>query len=149
MKETVIIMIPVYNDFASLEIKKEIGDSIGIADTYNSIGIVYDKLGNYSDALLNQFNALRIHSKLDNKKGLAATYNNLGGLYLYHLELDESRKYYQLCIDISTKIGLEEGMIVCCIIYYLKVASCNILVCDKRSKSNETCISILESKILH
>ncbi|QTD39351.1 tetratricopeptide repeat protein [Polaribacter batillariae] len=53
----------IYYHQKSLNLKIEIKDSIGIADSYNNLGIILDEEGNYLDALKNYFKALKIYEK--------------------------------------------------------------------------------------
>ena len=51
------------------------------ADVYNNIGIVYQDLGSYENALKNYMEVLHIAQKTDNKIQISYAYNNIGIVY--------------------------------------------------------------------
>ncbi|HTA60907.1 MAG TPA: tetratricopeptide repeat protein, partial [Bacteroidia bacterium] len=50
----------------------------GMAASYNNIGNVYEKQGNYAEALKNYFASLKLREAINDKKGISVSYNNIG-----------------------------------------------------------------------
>ena len=55
--------------------------SRNIANAFNSIGIVYEVRGDYSEALKNYTAGLKIRIKLNIRKNIASSYSNISNVY--------------------------------------------------------------------
>ncbi len=69
------------NNFKALEYFQQIDDSKGIGRIYNNIGLTYNDLEDYQQALSYHQKALEIRTKSGNKEGMAISYNSLGNVY--------------------------------------------------------------------
>jgi tetratricopeptide (TPR) repeat protein len=66
-----------------LGITQEIGDKVGIGDSFQSIGYVYYEIGNYDIALEYFSQSLKIREELTNKDGIIRSLGNIGIVYRY------------------------------------------------------------------
>lgn len=82
---------------------KNAADTLGIARAYNSIGIVYDGIGNQQKALDYYLLAIDFAQKVDYKWGLNSTYNNIGVLYNDLGDPSHALYYYEKALDLSYK----------------------------------------------
>lgn len=64
--------------FSSLEIRKRLNDSTGLAGCYNGIGTCYYDQGNLDEALKYYLIAMRIYESLKNEARVAIILNNTG-----------------------------------------------------------------------
>lgn len=83
----------------ALKLFKELGDQNGIATTYNSIGVIEGKTGNYDVALKDFYEALRIFESIHEEKGIVKTYVKLGVAYEYNGNYNKSLFYYKKALD--------------------------------------------------
>ena len=86
------------------------GWSKGIANSYNRLGLIYWKQGNFSNALENYFASLKIWEKLENKEGINTCYNNIGLIYSNQGNYDKALENYFASIRIAEEIGDKRGM---------------------------------------
>jgi adenylate cyclase len=98
------------NHSASLKIREEIGDKLGIALSYNNIGTIYKLQGSYPEALKNYFASLKIKEETGDKQGIANTYNNIGIIYREQDNYPEALKYYYASLKIKEEIGDKQGI---------------------------------------
>jgi Tfp pilus assembly protein PilF len=81
--------------FAIDELKKAVQLNPLFTKAYNAMGVSYDKLGNYSQAVSCYRSALKLDSKLD------YVHNNLGYSYLLKNELDKAIAAFQKAIELN------------------------------------------------
>jgi two-component system sensor histidine kinase UhpB len=95
---------------ASLKLKEELGDKMGIAGCYNSIGSICDRQGNYTEALKSHFISLKIREGIGDKQGVGYSYNNIGYCFEKQGNYSEALKYHLLAIKIREEIGDKVGL---------------------------------------
>jgi tetratricopeptide (TPR) repeat protein/serine phosphatase RsbU (regulator of sigma subunit) len=66
----------------SLKIKKELNDKAGMAGSYNNIGVVYQKQGNYKKAIEFYIESLKLNEELENKSEMARVNANISDTYV-------------------------------------------------------------------
>ena len=89
----------------SLQIHTESGDSVGMAYTFNSIGLVYEMLEDFDSALHYHHKCLAIMEEAGRITGIANSYSNMGTIYRKTGELDKA-----LAMQLKTlEIDLEQG----------------------------------------
>ena len=93
------------NHYASLKIKKEIGDKYGIAASLNNIGTVYYYQKNYTAALENYLHALDLRREIEDKNGIATSYSNIGSAYIYMGKVKEGKSYQEKALMLSKETG--------------------------------------------
>ena len=96
------------NYLLALKVREKINDKIGIAISYNNIGVFYDDHHNYPEALKNYFSALKIREEIGDKDGIASTYGNIGLLNLKLKKFEDSRKYLNSELVLAQSIGTKE-----------------------------------------
>ncbi|GAB5466655.1 MAG: hypothetical protein Kapaf2KO_20910 [Candidatus Kapaibacteriales bacterium] len=95
------------NYHMSLEIKKELQDSIGIANTIGNIGTVYLSKSEYSKALEYLLKSLQLKEEFEDMAGIARTLNNIGLIYHRMSNNKKALEYYSRSLEIKEKIGLK------------------------------------------
>ncbi|MFP4338882.1 MAG: tetratricopeptide repeat protein [Cyclobacteriaceae bacterium] len=76
-------------------------DSIYLNIIYNNLGVVYDYLGDYSQALNMYYKSLEVLKNSDDVESIVIAYNNIGLIYFSQKKYDEALKFYQKGIEIS------------------------------------------------
>ncbi len=94
----------------ALKLYREIGNKKDIAGTYIEIGNIYNKQVNYIDAMKNYQASLLIYNEINDKKGIALINIYLGNLNIKLNKHDEARKYLINGLELSKKIGLNNGI---------------------------------------
>ncbi len=64
-----------------LSLCREIGDRLGEGNTLGNIGIVYDELGQYQEALAYYEQALAIAQEIGDRRGEKSKLGNIGLVY--------------------------------------------------------------------
>ncbi|MEO6130656.1 MAG: tetratricopeptide repeat protein, partial [Saprospiraceae bacterium] len=77
-----------------------------------NIGIIYESLGNNSEALKNYLACLEIWEKIGDKQGVAICYNNIGVIYQNRGDDSEALKNFAAALKISEEIGDQEGIAI-------------------------------------
>jgi len=91
-------------------IRIEVGDRAGLGTTYNNIGLIYSKKGEWDRALEYYQKAETIRIEVGDRAGLATTYNNIGGIYSNKGEWDRALEYYLKDEAISLEVGDRAGL---------------------------------------
>jgi tetratricopeptide (TPR) repeat protein len=90
-----------------LSLQKEIDANLPeIADSYNKLGLIYKKEGNYSKALKYHQKALAIRERIFGEEYLdtAESYNNIGSIYRNFDNYSKALEYYQKSLSIKEKL---------------------------------------------
>ena len=87
-----------------------LGWPIGIARSYNSMGVIFFNKGNYSAALQNYLADLKILEELKDKEGMAGTYNNIGNIYIRQGDIDEALKYLLKSLKMYQESGNKKNI---------------------------------------
>ncbi len=72
-----------------------IGDRIGVAASFNNIGLSYQETGQYQTSIENFKQGIKINTELNNQLGLASANNNIGLSYIYMGEYRLAEGYLQ------------------------------------------------------
>ncbi len=84
----------------SKEIAEITNDQVMLASNYNNIGIIHNRLGEFSNAKKNYLIALSINKQLpENAYRIASNYNNLGLIYRTSNSLDSAFYYFNLALQ--------------------------------------------------
>jgi two-component system NarL family sensor kinase len=78
----------------AIELYGQQNDSIGIALSYNYLGLISNSYNNRKDALNYFYKAIKINKNIKNYDGLIGNYNNLANYYLKE-DINLALKYYQ------------------------------------------------------
>ncbi|MBU1099451.1 MAG: tetratricopeptide repeat-containing sensor histidine kinase [Bacteroidetes bacterium] len=97
---------------ASLRVKVQLNDSLGIAAVHDAIGDVYRYLGNFNFALEAHLTALNIYEILKDSSGISNSFCYLGLIQRNVNDLPEALKYYKKAFDIrrmnNDQVGISE-----------------------------------------
>ena len=82
------------------------GQNETTASSYNNIGVVFNRLGDYDKALIYKNKALEIRKEILGEKhaDTASSYNNIGVDYSCLKNNDESLKYYNKALEIRKEV---------------------------------------------
>ncbi|WP_317899847.1 tetratricopeptide repeat-containing sensor histidine kinase [Aurantibacillus circumpalustris] len=93
----------------SLTLREEIGDTLGIAESYNNIGGVYENQGNITKSIEYYHKSLRLNNLLKNNYGIAITLSNVGRIYSQQKNEDKALEYFQSSLVKHRESKNEEG----------------------------------------
>jgi adenylate cyclase len=94
----------------SLKLAEEINYQKGIANAYNSIGSIYDDIGDFPSALDYYNKSLRIREAIMDKEGIAYSYNNIGVICKEKGDYPAALKNYLQSLKIREEIGDKKGI---------------------------------------
>jgi serine phosphatase RsbU (regulator of sigma subunit) len=94
----------------SLNIRKEIGDKLGIANSLNNIGVIYQNQGDIPKALDYYHRSLKIYEEIGDKQGIANSLNNIGDIYQSQGSISKALEYNQKSLKIRGEIGDKKGL---------------------------------------
>lgn len=94
----------------SLKIFQELGDKVGLAQSYNNIGAMYNFLGDIDMTSEYYRKSLEIAQELGDKQTIATSLNNLGFIYKNQGNLTLALEYYQKSLVIANEIGEEANI---------------------------------------
>jgi len=87
-----------YTDKA-YELSQKLKYLLGLSNCENIKGIIAEKRGDFSKAIVFYNNSLTIRTTLENKSKIASSYNNIGLCYFYQNKITEALKNYQLGLN--------------------------------------------------
>jgi predicted ATPase/class 3 adenylate cyclase/Tfp pilus assembly protein PilF len=89
----------------ALQIYREIGDSLSIANILDNLGITYSEQGEYSKSKPLYDEALEINRSNNYKLGIANSLNNLGALETFRGNYSDAKNFYRQALEIYRGIG--------------------------------------------
>lgn len=95
---------------ASLKIREEIKDTLGITACMNNIAVIYEDQGMGAKAIEYFFRCLKIREETGDKKGQASSLGNIGDVYLRQKDYNKALEYYNRSLAISEKINNKHGV---------------------------------------
>jgi two-component system, NarL family, sensor kinase len=93
----------------ALTLSQKLNFKIGQAKALNTIGIVYDVIGDYDSALYYYNSSLSVSKSIDSKKQIANTLNNIGLVEWNKGEYDKALKNYLSSLNIFESLGNKKG----------------------------------------
>jgi len=78
----------------AVSLREAVQDSVGLANSYNNIGLIHFGRGQNEEALKYYEKALQIYGRIGDKSGLATVHNNLGNLYTILGRYDDALNHY-------------------------------------------------------
>jgi tetratricopeptide (TPR) repeat protein len=94
---------------ASLTIKEELGNRVGLAITYHQLGMLARARGDYDTAEQGYQASLAIAEELGDRPGIAYTYHQLGNLAYLRGDYDTAEQGYQASLAITEELGDRAG----------------------------------------
>ncbi|MGB0430810.1 MAG: tetratricopeptide repeat protein, partial [Bacteroidia bacterium] len=92
-------------DTLRLKVMLKIGDSTGVAQCYNNLGIDYKLKGDYINAIKYYHQSLRLKEAIGDKRGVSKTLNNIGIIYRDQRDYEKAKAYYNKALSINIKIA--------------------------------------------
>jgi CHAT domain-containing protein/tetratricopeptide (TPR) repeat protein len=89
----------------ALDIRQEIEDQGGQAESLNNLGFIYSILGEYSQALNVHKRALALRQQLDDLRAVGESLNNIGGIYERQGAYAQALDLFQQALDIRKTLG--------------------------------------------
>ena len=87
-----------------LALATEMGDSVGIAQSYNDMGAILHTVGRYDEAIESLNNSLAIREALKDTVGMASIYGKLGNVHERRTNLDVAMEYWLKSLVIFEQI---------------------------------------------
>jgi len=97
----------------SLDIKRKIGDTGGIAQSLNELAQIHDLQGRSPEAVASYKDAIGVYRSIGNKRGEALSLNNLGAFLLDRGRYDEALAAFKEALPIQRELGNDEGQALC------------------------------------
>ncbi len=95
----------------SLNLRKEIGDQMGVAAALNNLGVISKNQGDYNTALEFYNQSLATYQKAKDLKGTAAALHNIGNIFEIKGDYKSAIDYYTKSLGLKEKIKDQAGMI--------------------------------------
>ena len=97
----------------ALALAKKQNDKAGVADAYNTLGLLNDNQGNYEEALHYYLQSLKLFEELDDQEAVGVAYNNLGQFYYSQGNNQLALEYLEKALHLAnkTKDELSKGYI--------------------------------------
>ena len=89
----------------SLQIHYKANDSMGLAYTFNSIGLVHELIEDFDSALFYHHKSLLIKEAMGNISGMADSYSNMGTIYRRTGDLEKALEMQLKTLDIDLEQG--------------------------------------------
>lgn len=93
----------------ALDIFRQLGDDLEIANTLNNLGIVHESISAHDKTLEYYFQALELYTRLNNKDGATKVLNNIGSVYLSLTRYRDALKYYEKSLALSRELNNDLG----------------------------------------
>ena len=94
----------------SLQIKEELGNRAGMANSYHQLGMVSQNRGDYDQALDWYKRSLQIKEELGNRADMASSYHQLGRVAELRGDLDQALDWYKRSLQINEELDNRAGM---------------------------------------
>jgi tetratricopeptide (TPR) repeat protein len=94
----------------SLEIKEQLGNRVGVAQSLHQIGMVHQSRGDYPAALEHYRRSLEIAEQLGDRAGVANSLGQIGRLYQDLQQWDKAMEYIQRAAQEFAAIGDPVGL---------------------------------------
>ena len=95
--------------YQALDISREVVDRYGEGNSLQNLGIIYNYLAKYQEAIKYNQQSLAISREISDRKGEAYSYMNLGNAYYFLGQYEQAREYYQQSLAIFKEIGDKPG----------------------------------------
>ncbi len=103
-------LLRVVGDEQALRIRREVGNRGGEGTTLNSLGVVYNALGQQQEAVQYYEQALHIfREEVGDRRGEGVTLNNLGSVYNALSQKQEALECYERALRICREVGDRGG----------------------------------------
>lgn len=87
-------------------------DSIGLANTYNNIGVSYDFQGDYDKAIKYYQQSIDLREKLKDYKSISIALNNIGIIYTHKKKFEIALQYFITSLNNSKSIKDERNIAI-------------------------------------
>ncbi len=91
----------------ALQLHREIGDKRGIGDTLLSLGVLFERRGQYEQALKDYKDALEIQREVGNIKAESQCLNNIGSRYYNSGDYEDALTYFQQALEFREKLKID------------------------------------------
>ncbi|HJZ13385.1 MAG TPA: tetratricopeptide repeat protein, partial [Acidobacteriota bacterium] len=94
----------------ALSIHTQLGDQRGEADVLNAMGVAYERLGRYDDAIRYYNDSIAVKEKIGNKKGVATSLNNIAKIQVFQGEYDKAQEVMKRALQIFEELEDVQGI---------------------------------------
>ncbi len=88
----------------NLDIQKS-KPSSELASTYSAIGLLYDYMGDYKNAMDNFVEGLKVSEEINDKKHISNFYNRIGIIHNYQGNYDKTIEFFNKSLELRKEIG--------------------------------------------
>lgn len=89
----------------AIEIQRAQHDSLGLANSYNNLGVALRWESNFHEAFIYYLRSLRLYSDLDHSLGQARAHNNLAIIFNQYADNDKAIEHFSRCADAYRRAG--------------------------------------------
>lgn len=94
----------------ALSIETQLENDHGKAEVLNAMGVGYERLGRYEDAIRYYNESIAIKEKIGNKKGAAKSLTNIAKIHIFQGEYDVAQKILNRTLAIFEQIQDDQGI---------------------------------------
>ncbi|MCI0602816.1 tetratricopeptide repeat protein [bacterium] len=94
----------------ALSIHKRLNNKHGEADVLNAIGVGYERLGRYEDAVKHYQDSILIKQQIGNNKGTAISMSNIAKIYIFQGEHDKAKEHLKKAQAIFEELNDRKGI---------------------------------------
>ncbi len=91
---------------------KQANDTVSLAKTLGNLGVTFDYLGLYTNALESYFAALKICEGVRDTPCLASNNSNIASIYFMINDNEKALKYMKISNDLKEKFGDSTGLVI-------------------------------------
>ncbi len=127
----------------SLEERKKVGEKLGVAISYNCLGLIEKEKGNVPQSLHYYEQSLKLYEELGDLNGKATMLINIGALYNEHGEIEKGLEYLLQAKNIYMRRGDKKGAAL--VLNNMGFISYNNAKYDEALKYHEESLKIRET----
>ena len=108
-KERIDLLLRLLSEYQEDEKQQKQFNSSTLINLYTQLGIAYESIGDYKQAIFYHRKSLEISRNINNLQGKANSFNNLGNVYNILGEYQRAIDFYQQSLAIAQQIGDRNG----------------------------------------
>lgn len=97
---------------SSIEIKRELQDTLGVARGLKNLGNLLAITGNQEEGLSKMLEAMQLRELLKDYKGMASVARSIGNLYKRQSDYKNALLYHEKSLEISKKLGNTRSLVL-------------------------------------
>ncbi len=86
-------------------LSQELNYQLGLANSLNNLGLIYNLLGNYQQSMGSYLESVRVSEAIGDKIGVASTYQNLGLAFKEKQDYSKALDFYERSLKIARQLN--------------------------------------------